>query len=155
MKVTEEDDLHGPALSRIDYVEGAPKWWTRGAKIRNKSNGQEARAAFSFDAKPVACLERGIAGTFKVAARYEDWEPNDQPVQLTDMDLARITYAADRALLTSIGYSGVPEWTGMLEAKRIAWMGSCKVGSPLGGEFAAQRNALRDSILEALVVGHG
>lgn len=155
MRVTEEDDLHGPALSRIDYVEGAPKWWTRGTKIRRKDDGQEARAAYSFEGKPMACLERGIAGTFKLEARYEDWEPNEEPVQLTDMDLGRITYAADRALLTSLGFSGISEWSGMLEQKRIAWMGSAKHGTPLGGEYAGMRNALRDSIIKALRAGNG
>jgi hypothetical protein len=152
---SEENDLRGPALSRIDYVQGAPDWWIRGAQIRRVSDGQKARAAYSQDGRLIACLERGIAGVFKVEAQAQDWESDDEPVNLTAMDLARVSYAADQALLTSLGVSGVPKWDEMREDVRIAWMSSCRDRAPLEGDFGPLRTNLRLSILKALRVNRG
>lgn len=150
MEASEVDDLHGPALSRIDYVNGAPAWWIRGTKIRRKTDHQKARAAYAQDGSPVACLERGIAGTFKMPAAYHDWESDEEPVALTWMEKARISYSADRALLSSLGVPGVPEWNGLIEQNRIAWMSAAKNGVLLSGDHAVVRNKLRSGILVAL-----
>lgn len=59
-----------------------------------------------------------------VLARTSEWHDDDDVSMFTLHQVARIAYAADRQLLTSLGQhkDARQEWLDMKEATRIAWV---------------------------------
>lgn len=59
-----------------------------------------------------------------VLPRTSDWHDDDDAAMFTLHQVARIAYAADRQLLSSVGQhkDARTEWLDMKEAARIAWV---------------------------------
>jgi hypothetical protein len=83
------------------------------------------------------------AETRIVPFRAKEWVP-DVETRLQPMQLARITYDADKALRSALGEYGLPEWPSLPEPQRIAW----SRGLPEGANEI--RHALRAAILKVL-----
>lgn len=140
----------------FDYekLPNGPDWWVSGANIRNRYDHQRATALIDYRGRAIARLERGIAGMQELQVVWKDWEPDPGAgIELTESQVARIAYEADRALRTALGKPGITEWLGLNEGLRSDWMAQVEEGGtdPHGQRPADQDlNRLRTKMLLAL-----
>lgn len=137
-----------------EALPNGPDWWLSGASIRNRYDHQRATALIDYRGRAVARLDRGVAGFVDLQVVAADWEPDPVTrLELTETQVARITYEADRAMRMAAGEPGVKEWISLTDTFRAAWLAQLDDGEtmPISGRREDKAlNRLRTKMLLAL-----
>jgi hypothetical protein len=142
-----ENELLGP---RSGTSGNAPPWWKLGARVKRRFDGQAGIAGFSAEGEPMVLVGRGIMGTLRMEIDTADWEADDEKLILTPLQIAKVSYEADRAVRMSLGVPGVPEWGALHEQDRLQWMWGAMKNESLSGDHAHSRTNLVRAIVSVL-----
>lgn len=114
-----------------------------GQRLRRAIDGQLGFLIQEESGTLMVRLDRGPRYEQLIPYRRDEWV-EDTRRELTSMQIARISYEADRALRIVFGEYGVKEWLALREPEQQRWAGRPQIGSD------ETRNRLYEAILKAL-----
>lgn len=117
--------------------------WQDGLRVRSTRDGQLGWLETRDDGVKVVRLDR---------RDYQSapWNPSawklDRPSPMTDIQIARVVYEADRNLRLVLGEYGVKPWQDLREPDRVSWI----AGPPPKPAVKPLRRELADAIRKTL-----